>query len=57
VRYRVELKPSAKRGLRDLPSTAQARVAEALDLLAANPRPPLPPTIAFTRCAPSCRCV
>lgn len=38
--YRVRLAPAAERQLRKLDPGARARVAAAIDLLAATPRPP-----------------
>ncbi len=40
VRYRVELKPSAKKELDKLPDSAIARLVPRLERLATNPRPP-----------------
>lgn len=37
--YRVQFAPSARRQLGRLPTTAQGRIAESVDRLAANPRP------------------
>lgn len=38
-RYRIELLPSAARELESLPREAQARVADAIEALADEPRP------------------
>lgn len=38
--YRIEFAPSARRQLHKLPNETRVRVASALSVLAANPRPP-----------------
>jgi mRNA interferase RelE/StbE len=47
-RYKIELLPSAVRELESLPREAQARVADAIDTLADEPRPSAPKLLSGT---------
>jgi mRNA interferase RelE/StbE len=39
-RYRIELRPAARKALKDLDRPAHRRIQAAIELLADNPRPP-----------------